>query len=187
MIKAQAPQPIREAVGVFHSAETMQAAIDELLASGFDRAELSLLAAEETVVEKLGLNYRKVTALEDAAEAPRTAWISTESLGDAEGALIGAPLYIAAVVAAGAIVASGGSLAAAIAGAALAGGAGGTVGALLAGILGDRQAKAIEEQLEQGGLLLWVRTFTPADEERAVDILKRHCGEDVHLHEIMAG
>ncbi len=187
MIRAQAPQPIREAVGVFQNAESLQAAIDELQASGFDRAELSLLAAEEAVVEKLGLNYRAVEKLEDAEEAPRSAWVSTEAIGDAEGALIGVPLYIAAVVAAGAIVASGGTLAAALTGAVLAGGAGGTLGALLAGALGDKQAKAIETQIEEGGLLLWVRTFTPADEERAVTILRKHCGKDVHLHDIMAG
>jgi hypothetical protein len=32
----------REAVGVFNSPETLQEAIDELLSSGFHRAELSL-------------------------------------------------------------------------------------------------------------------------------------------------
>lgn len=34
---------VREAVGVFGDADAMQCAIDDLLSSGFDRAELSLL------------------------------------------------------------------------------------------------------------------------------------------------
>jgi hypothetical protein len=46
---------IREAVGVFHDPASLQEAIDELLSSGFDRAELSLLAGEHAVEEKLGL------------------------------------------------------------------------------------------------------------------------------------
>ena len=48
------PDTIREAVGVFASENDLQAAIDELLSSGFHRAELSLLASEEAVNEKLG-------------------------------------------------------------------------------------------------------------------------------------
>ena len=43
----QKDQMVREAVGVFKGSAVLQAAIDELLASGFDRAELSLLASEQ--------------------------------------------------------------------------------------------------------------------------------------------
>ena len=50
---------IREAVGVFGDADTMQQAIDDLLSSGFDHADLSLLASESTVDEKLGHKYKK--------------------------------------------------------------------------------------------------------------------------------
>ena len=41
----QQPRVIREAVGVFNGSEDFQGAIDELLSSGFHRADLSLLAA----------------------------------------------------------------------------------------------------------------------------------------------
>ena len=50
---------IREAVGVFRDPASLQEAIDELLSSGFDRAEVSLLAGEHAVEEKLGHRYRK--------------------------------------------------------------------------------------------------------------------------------
>jgi hypothetical protein len=53
----------REAVGVFSRSEDLPNAIDELLSSGFHRAELSLLASEHTVEEKLGHRYEKVSAL----------------------------------------------------------------------------------------------------------------------------
>jgi hypothetical protein len=177
---------VREAVGVFESANMLQEAIDELLSSGFDRAELSLLASEQAVDEKLGHRYEKVAELEDDATVPRDCYVSTESVGDAEGGLIGGLLYVGAVAAAGAIVASGGTLATVIAGAAMAGGTGGVIGALLAGILDEQHAMRVEEQLDHGGLLLWVHVRDDTHEKRAVDILRRHSGRDVHVHDIAA-
>jgi hypothetical protein len=171
-------------VGVFKTADTLQEAIDDLMSSGFDRAELSLLAGEHTVEEKLGHKYQKVAELEDSTIAPRCCYVSTESIGDAEGGLIGGLLYVGAVAAAGAIVASGGTLAGAILGAALAGGAGGLIGSVLAKLVGDHHAHHLQEQLEHGGLLLWVRTRDAEHEKRAVDILRKHSGLDVHVHAI---
>jgi hypothetical protein len=184
MSNGKANETVREAVGVFDDAETLQAAIDELQSSGFDRAELSLLADERTVDKKLHRHYRKVIELEDDAEVPRAAYVSPESIGDAEGALIGGLLYVGAVAAGGMIVASGGTLAAAIAGAAIAGGVGGMLGTTLATLVGNRHARYIEEQLNHGGLLLWVRTWDAEHEKRAVEVLKRHSGRDVHVHEL---
>jgi hypothetical protein len=177
---------VREAVGVFTSAETLQEAIDELMSSGFDRADLSLLTAETTVEEKLGHKYEKVSELEDDAKVPRCCYVSTESVGDAEGGIIGGLVYIGATAAAGAIVATGGTLAAAIAAAALAGGAGGVIGSILARWIGDRHARHLQEQLDHGGLLLWARTWNAEDEKRAVEILARHSGRDVHVHALPA-
>jgi len=177
---------MREAVGVFKTADALQGAIDELMSSGFDRAEISLLAAEKTVEEKLGHKYRKVTQLEDDTSVPRCCYVSLESIGDAEGGLIGGLIYVAAGAALGAIVASGGTLAAAIAGTALAGGAGGLIGSVLAKLVGDHHAHHLQEQLDHGGLLLWVRTWNAEDEKGAVEILRKHSGRDVHIHTLPA-
>lgn len=173
---------VREAVGVFGSPENLQDAIDELLSSGFHRAELSLLASEQAVEDKLRHQYEKVGALVDDPTVPRTAYVSTEAIGGAEGGLIGGLMYVGAVVAAGAIVASGGTIAAVIAAAALAGGAGGFIGSILAKWVGDHHAHYLQEQMDHGGLLLWVHTRDVALEERAVEILKKHSGVDVHVH-----
>ncbi|NKB58700.1 MAG: hypothetical protein GKS00_20415 [Alphaproteobacteria bacterium] len=173
---------VREAVGVFDSAETLEAAVDELQSSGFNRADLSLLAGEPAVQEKLGHMYDKVSELEDDATVPRDAYVSTESIGNAEGGLIGGLMYIGAVAAAGSIVASGGPLAAAIAGAAMVGGAGGLIGAILANWIGDHHADYLQDQLDRGGLLLWVRTWNEAQEKSASDILTKHSAHDVHVH-----
>ncbi len=44
---------VREAVGVFESEDALQGAIDDLLSHGFNRAEISLLAATDSVEKKL--------------------------------------------------------------------------------------------------------------------------------------
>jgi hypothetical protein len=173
-----------EVVGVFSSEEALQGAIDELLTSGFDRAELSLLASEAAVKEKLGHRYQKVRELEDDANVPAAAYVSPESIGDAEGATIGALVYVGAGVLMGPVAAAGGSIAA-IAAAALAGGTvGGGIGAFLAGLIGKQHADYVQEQLDHGGLILWVRAWDKAREVKAFNILQQHSGRDVHIHEI---
>jgi hypothetical protein len=178
----QGAESVREAVAVFDTAETLQNAIDELLSSGFHRAALSLLAREADVVSKLGHKYRKSSELEDDPAVPRTAYVSTEAIGDSQGAVIGTLIYVGAGLLMGPAAAAGGTLAAIGAAAAVGGGAGGLAGAWLAQILGDKRAQHIQEQLDHGGLLLWVRTWDAEQENRAVQILKRQSGRDVHIH-----
>jgi len=175
-------QGVREVVGIFHNAEDLQVAIDQLLSSGFDRAELSLIAGEHAVEKKLGHAYCKVTAMADDLTIPRVAWVSTEAIGDAQGGLIGALFYVGAVVAAGAVVVSGGTLAAGIAAAAMAGGGSGLIGAILATWVGHHHGRYLQQQLQQGGLLLWVRTWDAEAETKAAAILKAHAGDNVHVH-----
>jgi hypothetical protein len=172
----------REAVGVFKSADTLQEAIDELLVSGFDYPALSLMASEKAVEEKLGHKYRKVQELEDEASVPRIEYIAPESLGEAEGALVGGLLYIGAGVAA--VLASAGSLATIITAGAIGGGVGASIGSVLARLVGDHHARYLQEQLNHGGLLLWVATSDEEHEKRATQILKKHSGLDVHLHAV---
>jgi hypothetical protein len=177
---------ITEAVGVFHQAEDLQSAIDELLSSGFHRSELGLLADASAVEKKLGHRIRNTNALADDAAAPRSAYVSPEAIGDAQGGLIGGLVYVGAAVAAGVAVASGGTLAVIITAVVLAGGTGGLLGSVLARWLGDHHARYIQEQIERGGLLLWVHTRTSSNEERAVDILKKHSAGQVHVHRLRA-
>jgi len=177
---------IREAVAVFHDAATFEAAVDDLLSSGFDRAALSLIAGEHAVAKKLGHMYRRAAEVEDDAAVPRAAYVEHESFGDAKGAFIGGLSYLGAMVTAGALVASGGTIAGAIVAAVLAGGAGGLIGSVFGDILEDHHAKHLKQQLDRGGLLLWVRTATPAEEKRAKGILGRHSAHDVHVHDIAA-
>jgi hypothetical protein len=182
MTIASEARTVREAVAVFDHAAHLQAAIDELLSSGFNRAELSLLAGERAVREKLG-HHGSIASLADNPNAPRTNYVSPEAIGDAEGAVIGALMYVGAMTATGAVVASGGALAALIIGTTLAGGSGALIGVAMAKFIGDHHAAHLQKQLDRGGLLLWVRAWNEADERTAAAILRKHSGADVHIHD----
>ena len=174
---------VREAVAVFHSADDFQNAIDELLRSGFHRSALSLLANEAEVVAKLGHMYRKTSNLAADPAVPRTAFVSPEAIGDGQGAIIATLMYVAAGVLMGPVAAARGSFAALAAAAALGGGAAGLLGTWFAKLIGDRHAMRLQEHLDRGGLLLWVRTWNRDQEYRAVEILERHSGKDVHIQQ----
>jgi hypothetical protein len=178
---AQQEAGVHEAVGLFTDADALQGAIDELLSSGFDRADISLLASERALETSLARHLTR-SELEDDPAVPRGIYVSPDTVGTAEGSLISVLAYVAGVVAAGAIAIGGGPLTMIVLGAGLAGGAGGIIGAGLATLLGERRAADIHSHLEAGGLLLWVRTWHKDDERRAVGILSRHSGRDVHVH-----
>ena len=175
---------IREAVGVFHDEKTLQSAVDGLLIAGFDQSHLSLLAGERAVETKLGHRYEKVAELEDDPTVPTKAFDDVDSRTEGKAAIVGGLFYVGAVAAAGIIVASGGTAAAALIAAALAGGGGGLIGAALAQFIEHRHAHRLQEQLDHGGLLLWVRTPLENDERRAIEILRAHGADDVHVHDL---
>jgi hypothetical protein len=183
---ATMPAECNEAVGVFHAWQNLQAAVDELLLNGFDRAQISLLAGEKAVEQKLGHIYRKVNELEDEPDVPRIAFVGRDSLTEGKAAGIGALGYVGAVAAVGAVVASGGTLAWAIVAGMAAGGGGAALGGLLARLFGRGRARDIEAQLDKGGLLLWIRTCDADREARAIAVLSKHGADDVHVHALPA-
>lgn len=144
--------------------------------------DLSLLAGAAAVEEKLGHRYEKVEARADDQALPRAAYVSPEAIGDAEGGIIGALMYVGAITTTGVVVASGGTLAALITAIVVAGGAGGVIGAILAKWIGAHHGHYLQDQLDNGGLLLWVRARNRLAEDRAIRILKKHSGSDVHVH-----
>jgi hypothetical protein len=174
---------VTEAVAVFHEVRELDAAVEELTKAGFKKGDISLLATEDAVARKLGHRYERVEELEDDPNAPRTAYRTRASAGDSEGLIVGSLTYLPAVVAAGTVVASAGVVAAAVTGTAI---AGALIGTVLARWLDKHQAEHLQEQLDRGGLLLWVRTPDAGAERRALEILNRHSAHDVHIHELPA-
>lgn len=173
-----------EAVGLFDNLADFEAAVDDLEEHGFDRAVISVMAGINTVEEKLHHAVTRVEDEEDDARVPRTCFVGREAIGDAKGAIYGTLVFIGAVTAAGGVVASGGALAGAYIAAAMAGASGGLIGSILADIMDHAYAQKLQDQLDKGGLLLWVQTPTDATQQKACEILKRHSGQDVHIHAI---
>ncbi len=177
-------EKVREAVGVFHDESSLQSAADELLTAGFDRSQLSLLASNHAVEEKLGHAYERIFEIEDDPDVPSVAYRGSDSRTEAKSAVVGGLAYVGALGTVGVIVASGGTVAAMLIGAAVAGGTSGLIGVMLARFIERHHANRIQEQLDHGGLLLWVRTVDAEHENRACTILRRHGAEDVHIHSL---
>jgi hypothetical protein len=175
----------REAVGVFDSAEALEAAVDKLEISGFDRAAISVLASDAVVRDRLGALYKSAADIEDDPRAPLAAFTSSDSILEAKSAAVGAPMFIGGIAGGLAAIASGGALALAFAGAVAGGAIGGGIGALFARVISERHVDHVCEQLSQGGLVLWVNFRDAAAGARALAILIDGGARDAHLHEIV--
>jgi outer membrane lipoprotein SlyB len=179
--RQSATADIREAVGAFVDADKIHEAIDELVASGFRYEELGLLAGEFTVRQSLGDFYTQTNQFSDSPDAPNTAFVAKESVGDTVHAFIGTLFFAGSTVGAGAAVASagilGGGLLAAVTGVA----AIGAVGAVLGLIIRESDAEKLEQQVDEGHLLLFVRTRDEEHEKQAVEILERHTPIEVRV------
>jgi hypothetical protein len=174
----------REAVGLFANPDILEAAVDALEGSGFDRAAISVLATDSKAREKVARYYRTIKEAEDGAAAPRTAFVSKDSRTEGEAAVVGIPLYMGGLAGAAAVAATGGALAFAIGITILGSAAGAGLGAILAASIARHHTAQVQEQLRKGGLVLWVSVPTPEDENRAVAILEKTGARDVHVHEI---
>ncbi|HCQ63664.1 MAG TPA: hypothetical protein DIU07_00100 [Rhodobacteraceae bacterium] len=171
-----------EAVGVFGSYDTLRAALYDLRMHGFSRYDLSLLGDRKALKEKLGAAYWRAEDLEDDPDAPRAAFVSEEAIGEYEGAIVGGFFYLGSYIAMAAMLTPASTLAASIAAISVGGGPAAVLGILLARRVGRHHKDYYADQIENGGILLWVRTVDEDKEALAVKILKGHSGRDVHVH-----
>lgn len=172
----------REAVGVFDSYEELHETIVELETSGFGRRQINVLGSEAQRKERLGVAEPEPARVEDDPVAPREHIIGPEELGVAQGVIIGGGIFVGAI---GALLLAGGmATGGVIAVMLLAGAAGGIIGALLAEMLASHYSRFFNKQVANGGLVLWVQTPSPQEEEKATVILKKHGAHDVHIHEM---
>jgi hypothetical protein len=167
----------REAVAVFDSEGSLNAAVDSLMQYGIRQTDLSVLAPSEKLSSS-----NPIIALEDKDDAARAAYVSPDSRVEGLAALTGGPALITglgAALVAGTIglaliptlaVTVGGSFAT------------GSVGFMLSRIFGRKHAEAIHQQLANGGLLLWVHAPNEKDDAEILEILTQNGGRDVHVH-----
>lgn len=172
----------REAMGIFNSPEQMQEAIRELEATAFPRDSISILGHRHSIEDRFGRAVTDPSLEQDDPNAPRKAPARPEEQTIGAGALVGCAAYIGVV---GAGIAMGpASIPVTLMAIILGGGSGAALGGLLVNRLKHQYEDHIQEQLSQGGLLLWVRTPDLERETLACDILSRHGAHHVRVHDI---
>lgn len=169
----------REVVGLFNTLDSLQSAIDELLTSGFDRSDITLLAEDHVVREKFG--GKSSVEIEDSS-APRTPYIESESLNEGKASLIGLFFYVGAIFGASVLWAANRGFAESIFGGVFTGVLAALAGVAIIKSIGKRQSKWVQDQLTRGGLLLWARAWDETRERAAIDIMERNGGHDVHAN-----
>lgn len=177
---------LREAVARFDDSEKLEAAVSALQGQGFNRADISFMAHAGAMGEHVAGGYADMREAADDPQAQHET--PTESTDVRQGRTLATSLaaVVAAFAAAGFTVATGGAAAVAAGVGAVAGLSAGAAGAVIGQKAGESERQFFEEQVERGGVLIWVHTRDAAAEARALDILRRHGAADVHLHEVPA-
>jgi hypothetical protein len=149
-----------EVVGLFAERDTFDRAVEELLRSGFERADLSVLASHESL---------------DAAGRPGRSW------REAMLALVGELKYEGPLVASGAIFLAGGPVAATIAAVIGAAVGGVAVVDLLGEVTAQPHTEDFARSLAAGSVILWVRAPDETLQARARAILEANGATNVHV------
>ena len=174
-----ATEYIQEVVGVFSSAEDLQDTIRDLEGTAFPRQDISVMGSRDELVEAFGEKTVNPLMAMDDDSTPREAPARPEEETIGAAALVGIPAYVGAM---GLALASGAVAFPAIIGAAIIGGiGGGSVGVVLNKLFGTRATRHIEEQIQKGGLLLWVRAPDEKRQSLAMQIMRNHNAHDVHV------
>lgn len=177
---SQNPQPIVEIVGTFPSSEALESAISALTSSGWDRSELSLLAQHGVIAADPVPADTRVAA--DDAKDDHQALISEPDVRQGRTLAAGMAGVMAAFAASGATILTGGTALAAVVGAAVAGGGVAAVVEGVASVAGENRNHFLNQQIEHGGVPLWVKLHNPSEEAKAREIMSRHGGANIHVH-----
>lgn len=172
----------REAVGLFPNMATMQDAIRELEGSAFQRDSISVLGSRHEIERVFGTDVINTVEAKDNPLSPRQAPSRPEEESIGAGALIGSVAYLAAISAA--LMTMPLSLPITLAAVALGGGGGAFIGMGLVSMLGHRMDENVLRQIDQGGLILWVRTPDAEHEEIALDIMRKHGAHHIQIHDM---
>ena len=170
------PNYDQEIVGIFRSPQRLDAAVSDLCSAGWDRAELSLLGPQEHLVPG-------TKSAEQGADpsAPRTAIFSDADARQERTLAASLAGVVAGFIASGAIVATGGTAIVALVGAAAAGGSGAVAGEFIGRMLNKNMTEPMENQIAQGGIVLWALLRSADQESQARAILAKHGAGDIHV------
>jgi hypothetical protein len=175
---------VREVAGVFHSRHAIEAAVEDLLLNGFDRADIDRLASLDEVSQR----FKVYVGPEEAADLTSTPRLPVFTRDDVTLTLVVAASLIGAAagtaVAFGVITSEGSDSSAAILGTLVGLGAAGVAALVMVRVFRREDLRGLEWMEFDRGLVLWVRVRSPEQEAKAQDILQRNGGRAVRVHEI---
>ncbi len=154
---------VREVVALFETRAAFDRAVADLLAAGFERDDLSVLASH--------------TSLEAADKRPPA------PSDDALTGLVGELKYAFPLTTAGLLAVVGGPIAAPLAALVAAGLSGVAIKDYLDELTSHPNTDDFSRALEAGGVILWVSVGDAAREAEATRILEQTGGQNVHLSE----
>ena len=175
----------REVTGAFHSRKALIAAAEALLLAGVDRADIDVSASADELDRRL--NYQSIPPadLTDLSATPRQPLVGEDDVlgaGAVAGSIAGC---IGAVAVAFFLVTRGIDPLSVGIFSVLSGLAVGAAAVFrVRRRLRRERTLGLEKLSEAQGLLIWVRVRSPEKEAEAQEILMRHGGEAVHVHEI---
>jgi hypothetical protein len=166
-----------EIVALFLTPDALEGAINDLSSAGWDRSEMSLLTQKSVLMPDPPQETSRQAAVEPAEG--KSAVVSDSDVRQGRTLATSLAGVIAAFAATGATILTGGTALAAVAGAAVAGGgAAAAVNAI--GQWADKsRSQFLQDQVERGGILLWLTPRDPEQEHLAHDILTRREAEIV--------
>ena len=167
----------KKVVGVFDSEKQFAGAVFELETSGIDRAQISIVAKEDMArrcVNAVGCDKASVKV-----EADEDAIILDDDSQQQRVLFTSLSATVAALLATGVTLASGGAAIPAVIAALAAGGAAGGVSELVSRHTDEERAERLREDINNGGVMLVVSLLDDSA-ETVIEILDRHGSRDTH-------
>lgn len=176
-------ETVREVAALFESRDALQAAIDNLLLAGFDRADLGLMAGVDSlrrVLRKVSISIEELTG---TSKASRGTPVLPQEVMAVQAMIVGTVGFFAAAGAAWISIASGAGTILVVIATTIAG----SIAAALGGFVFARRFKpkdvvVLDDNL-RGGAVLWVRVRTKDQEAKARQILANHGAKSVRVVE----
>jgi hypothetical protein len=176
---------VREVTGIFHSRDALDAAAYELVLTGFDRADIDVLASLDEVPKRLGPVYVASAELADVKQAPRQPFVGRDDVTAVNAVTAGTVGAVASAATAYFALIGGGSGTAAGTAAVLVGLLAAAIAFLLTvRVFRREEREGLDALMAHRGLILWVRVRSPEQENIAQEILRAHGARAVRVHEI---
>lgn len=175
---------VRETVALFQDEDKLFEAVNELEGSGFDRADISLLGRDSLFDSKPKRDVDDTHEAMESPSTPRDAVVSDTDIRQGRTLATGLVGAAAGMGAAGVAVLTGGAALTALAAAAAVGVGSGAIVNAVGRQAGKSEEDFLREQVERGGIVMWVRTPDPETEQKAKDILARHAADEVRVQEL---